>query len=453
MSWRRPWATERRKLFAAAAWDAIVLLGLYVFIYKLRLGEIPPDWGGLAKTTTAWICLSYLFGRYSGKSDKDEGPIGRSRRVLGVAVIMIGGTLAVGWATNSTEAATKLKGFLLPLLAGSMLLSEFFLAATKSAVKKRGVLIIAPKREQTILKKVILTMGEESGRIEFDDDSAMLKALRSEGEASREVVISDSNRLEDGDIEEVLAQKGQGREIFRLIEWSEIRLGRIPPELASREWLMNEVGMNLQAGSLTWRIKRLGDVTAGMVLISALVPIAALVAILIYLEDKGPVLYRQKRTGLHGKTITIWKFRSMKVDAEVNGAVWSGKGDKRITNVGRFIRRCRIDEIPQLIGVLRGELSLIGPRPERPEIEEVLERQIPHYRARHWIRPGLSGWAQVSYPYGASIEDTRNKLAYDLYYLKNAGIGLDLLIFAKTIRLVMFGKGAIAKDRHNRINR
>ena len=117
--------------------------------------------------------------------------------------------------------------------------------------------------------------------------------------------------------------------------------------------------------------------------------------------------------------------------------------------LGRFLRKCRIDEIPQLIGLLKGDLSLIGPRPERPEIEVELEQAIPHYRARHWIRPGLSGWAQVNYPYGASIEDSRNKLAYDLYYLKNAGIGLDLLIFAKTIRLVMFGKGAIAKGAHS----
>jgi len=447
LGWQRPWATERRRLFAAAAWDAIVLFTLYVCIYRLRLGEIPPDWGGWLKTTLAWLCFSYLFGRYSGRNGEDEGPIGRSKRALGVTVLIIGGTLAVGWATNSTEAATKLKGFVLPLLAGSMVLSEIFLAATKRAVLKRNAWIIVPRREQAVVQKELLTMRDQPGHIEIVDDSELLNKLRNRLETSREVVISDSTRLEDGEIEEVLIQEGQGRKIYRLISWSEVRLGRIPPELASREWLMNEVGMNLRAGSLTWRIKRLADVTVGITLISLLIPIAALVSALIYLEDKGPVLYRQKRTGLHGKTITISKFRSMRVGAETCGAVWSGKDDRRITKIGRIIRRCRIDEIPQLIGVLRGELSLIGPRPERPEIEVELEKSIPHYRARHWIRPGLSGWAQVNYPYGASIEDSRNKLAYDLYYLKNAGIGLDLLIFAKTIRLVMFAKGAIAKGK------
>ena len=329
-----------------------------------------------------------------------------------------------------------------------MVLSEIFLAATKRAVLKRNAWIIVPRREQAVVQKELLTMRDQPGHIEVVDDSDLLNKLRNKIETSREIVISDSTRLEDGEIEEVLVQEGQGRKIYRLISWSEVRLGRIPPELASREWLMNEVGMNLRAGSLTWRIKRLADVTVGITLISLLIPIAALVSALIYLEDKGPVLYRQKRTGLHGKTITISKFRSMRVGAETSGAVWSGKDDRRITKIGRIIRRCRIDEIPQLIGVLRGELSLIGPRPERPEIEVELEKAIPHYRARHWIRPGLSGWAQVNYPYGASIEDSRNKLAYDLYYLKNAGIGLDLLIFAKTIRLVMFAKGAIAKGKY-----
>ena len=449
MNLKRPWATERRKLLAAAAWDAVVLFAIYVYTYRFRLGEFPADWGGWIKTVTAWVFLSYLFGRYSGVNDKDEGPIGRWRRGLGVAIVIITVTLAAGWATNSTEAATKLKGFLLPLLGGTMILSEIFLEATRSAVLKRDVRIIAPKREQAILQKEIVTMRDVPCNADFVENSRILRELKYESQASVEIVISDSTRLEDGEIEEVLIQKGQGRKIFRLISWSEIRLGRIPPELASREWLMNEVGMSLQAGSLTWRIKRLADVTVGILLISVLWPVALLVSILIFWEDKGPVLYRQKRTGLHGRTITVSKFRSMRVGAETSGAVWSGKGDKRITKIGRFIRRCRIDEIPQLIGVLRGDLSLIGPRPERPEIEVELEQVIPHYRARHWIRPGLSGWAQVNYPYGASIEDSRNKLAYDLYYLKNAGIGLDMLIFAKTIRLVMFGKGAIAKSVHS----
>ena len=135
----------------------------------------------------------------------------------------------------------------------------------------------------------------------------------------------------------------------------------------------------------------------------------------------------------------------MRVNAEANGAQWASKRDPRITNIGRFLRATRIDELPQLINVINGDLSLIGPRPERPEIEEDLEQQIPHYRVRHWIRPGLSGWAQVCYPYGASVEDSRAKLSYDLYYLRNSNLFLDFLITIKTIRLVTGAKGASPK--------
>jgi len=161
----------------------------------------------------------------------------------------------------------------------------------------------------------------------------------------------------------------------------------------------------------------------------------------IWIEDRGPVFYSQIRSGLYGKPIRIWKLRSMRVDAELSGIQWAKKSDSRITRSGAILRQLRVDELPQLWGVLRGELSLIGPRPERPEMEVNLEKQIPYYRVRHWIRPGLSGWAQVNYPYGNSVADSRMKLSYDLYYLRNAGILLDLLILIKTIRLVARREG------------
>jgi lipopolysaccharide/colanic/teichoic acid biosynthesis glycosyltransferase len=165
-------------------------------------------------------------------------------------------------------------------------------------------------------------------------------------------------------------------------------------------------------------------------------------ALLIRLEDRGPVFYSQERTGLYGSPIRVWKLRTMRVGAEAHGARWASRNDPRITRVGVWLRRLRLDELPQLVSVLMGDMSLIGPRPERPELEETLERQIPHYRVRHWVRPGLSGWAQVCYPYGASVEDSRMKLSYDLYYLRNASLMLDILILIKTIRLVAGARGA-----------
>ena len=153
--------------------------------------------------------------------------------------------------------------------------------------------------------------------------------------------------------------------------------------------------------------------------------------------------HSQRRSGLYGESYRVRKLRSMRTDAERQGARWASRGDDRITRVGHWLRRLRLDELPQLLAVLSGEMSLIGPRPERPELELDLERQIPHYRIRHWLRPGLSGWAQVCYPYGASVEDSRMKLAYDLYYLRNANLLLDLLILFKTIRLLAGARGAV----------
>ena len=165
--------------------------------------------------------------------------------------------------------------------------------------------------------------------------------------------------------------------------------------------------------------------------------------LLIWIEDRHSVFYSQERSGLGGEPFLIWKLRSMRVDAEEAGPQWVRQQDQRITRIGALLRRTRLDELPQLWAVVTGDMSLIGPRPERPHFEEELEEQIPHYRLRHSIRPGLSGWAQVNYPYGASVEDAANKLSYDLYYMRNFSIWLDLLVMIKTVRLVFNAGGAV----------
>jgi lipopolysaccharide/colanic/teichoic acid biosynthesis glycosyltransferase len=168
-----------------------------------------------------------------------------------------------------------------------------------------------------------------------------------------------------------------------------------------------------------------------------------LAAIAIVLESGFPILYRQERVGRGGRTLVIWKFRSMRQDAEADGkACWAQAGDPRCTRVGRFIRKLRIDELPQLFNVLIGDLSLVGPRPERPEFVSRLASEIPFYNARHSVNPGITGWAQVRYAYGASTEDAKRKLEYDLYYVKNHTLFLDVLILLETIRVVLRGEGA-----------
>ncbi len=171
-------------------------------------------------------------------------------------------------------------------------------------------------------------------------------------------------------------------------------------------------------------------------------PIALLTAILIKIESPGPILYKQERVGKNGHPFTLMKFRSMGLDAEKGGPVWASSGDDRATRVGRIIRKIRVDEIPQFWNILRGEMSFVGPRPERPHFVSQLAEEIPYYEQRHLIAPGLTGWAQIKYPYGASIEDARQKLQYDLYYIKNQSLVLDAIILFETVKIIMFGRGA-----------
>ena len=188
------------------------------------------------------------------------------------------------------------------------------------------------------------------------------------------------------------------------------------------------------------RARRLIDVALASVIGLLTSPLMLLTALAIKLESRGPVFYLQERAGLNNTTFRIIKFRSMRVDAEANGPVWAHEGDSRVTRVGRWIRKRRVDELPQLFNIIRGEMSLIGPRPERPVFIKQLEQRIPYYSERHLVKPGLTGWAQVRYPYGASLEDAREKHQYDLYYIKNQSPTLDALILFETARIVLYGR-------------
>ena len=192
---------------------------------------------------------------------------------------------------------------------------------------------------------------------------------------------------------------------------------------------------------LALRLKRLVDVALAGIILAGGWPVMALIAVCIKLDTPGRVFYRQTRTGKGGRAIRIIKFRTMVEDAEKDGVAWAAIDDPRVTRVGRWLRRWRLDELPQAWNVLRGEMSCIGPRPERPEFTQRLESAIPYYELRHLVRPGITGWAQVMHPYGASVRDATRKLEYDLYYIKNYSLLLDLLIVLKTLRVMAFGFG------------
>ena len=217
--------------------------------------------------------------------------------------------------------------------------------------------------------------------------------------------------------------------------------GEVPIESLKASWLI--YGAGFEQGGLRAFVKRAFDVLVSTVLVVLTLPLMLATALAIRLESPGPVIYRQERVGRGGRRFVCFKFRSMRADAEGDGvARWAIQSDPRVTRVGRFIRKTRIDELPQLINVLRGEMSFVGPRPERPGFVNELKQTIPYYDLRHSVKPGITGWAQVRYSYGASVEDARKKLQFDLYYVKNHSLFLDLLILVETVRVVLFREGA-----------
>ena len=217
--------------------------------------------------------------------------------------------------------------------------------------------------------------------------------------------------------------------------------GQLKIDYLNAGWLVFGPGFNQSSHRTS--IKRVFDLSCTLVLLVISAPIMLLTALLIVLESRGPVLYRQERVGAHGRVFKVIKFRSMRTDAEKDGTPrFAAAQDDRVTRVGRVIRTFRVDEIPQLVNVLKGEMSLVGPRPERPFFVSQLTEALPYYAARHSLKPGITGWAQVCYQYGATLEDSREKLQYDLYYVKNHSLRLDILILLKTVAVVLSGKGS-----------
>ena len=229
--------------------------------------------------------------------------------------------------------------------------------------------------------------------------------------------------------------------LLSLIRLFEQEQDRLPPAFIPEELLSYDDLPWLAPFSVQAQLKRLADVLLSALLLLITGPIIGVAAFLIRLEDQGPVFYTQLRSGWLGQPFKVLKLRTMTVQPSDVPATWTILGDHRITNVGYWLRRFRIDELPQLLNVLKGEMSLIGPRPERPELEHNLELQIPHYCKRHWMRPGLSGWAQVCAPYASSVEDSDLKLSYDLYYLRYFSTWLDLIILFRTVKTILKAQG------------
>lgn len=256
-----------------------------------------------------------------------------------------------------------------------------------------------------------------------------------------EIVVAIRERRGGGlPVTELLECKLRGVGILDLPAFFERQTGILPLEAINASWMIFSDGFS--QGITRDVVKRLFDVLVSGAFLLLTLPLMLLTGVLIRMESKGPVFYTQVRVGQYGKPFTIYKFRSMYTDAEKDGRpVWAAKNDDRTTRIGRLIRRLRIDELPQTINVFLGHMSFVGPRPERPYFVDELAAQIPFFHARHSVKPGITGWAQVKFPYGASVEDAMSKLQYDLYYVKNHSLFLDIMILLQTAQVVVLGKG------------
>ena len=256
-----------------------------------------------------------------------------------------------------------------------------------------------------------------------------------------EVVLALQERRNSLPLKDLLRIKTKGVHVNDFSSFIERETGRVDLDTINPSWLIFSDGFS-SGRMFSSAVKRIFDITASVILLVLTFPIIALFALLVKIDSKGPAFFRQQRVGLFGEPFTVIKLRSMRTDAEKDGAKWAEENDPRVTRLGRFIRKVRIDELPQTWSVLKGEMSFVGPRPEVPSFVDSLEEEIPFYGERHMVKPGITGWAQINYPYGASVEDSRCKLEYDLYYAKNYTPFLDFVILLQTLRVILWPEGA-----------
>jgi sugar transferase (PEP-CTERM system associated) len=282
--------------------------------------------------------------------------------------------------------------------------------------------------------------GKLEGAVTRDSVAAHLMEVVKKQKVHR-VIVAMPDRRGTIPMQELLELRMQGVKIEEATSWLEKISGKIEVDSLYPSWLVFSEGFRRSTAFIV--IRRLLSITISLIGLILAAPLLPLIMLAIRLDSRGPVFYTQTRVGKAGRVFKVVKFRTMRQDAEaVSGPKWAGESDPRVTRVGKFLRSSRLDEIPQLWCVLKGDMAFVGPRPERPEFIEWLSKEIPYYGVRHMVRPGLTGWAQVKYKYGSTIEDSREKLQYDLYYIKNASIGFDLLIMFLTVKTVLLRRGA-----------
>ena len=392
---------------------------------------------------------------------------------IGVNLILIG-SLFIGGAYTSTSIASRPKlplntFFIVIAAAIPSLLFVYLLGPERfTAILGRGVfpasivtfgilamigrLVINHLFSDSKKRSQIIFLGKEDAHIRLttslNASSLSLESKRVVNLAELDhnnlptaIVICPDHKPSENEQHTLLELRLSGVPIFSLSDFFESFLFLVPVQDINNDWFIRTEGFTMLHSSVATRLKRGADILAALTLLCLSLPIMAISALFIALSSRGPIIFSQTRVGKEGKSFTLIKFRTMRLDAEKSGAQWASYNDSRIFPFGHFLRKTRIDELPQCWNILKGEMSFIGPRPERPEFTSTLAEKIPYYDLRHIIKPGLTGWAQVCYPYGASTEDALRKLQYDLYYIKNYSLILDLNIILRTVLVTLGLRG------------
>lgn len=440
----------------------ITLVLLWVGIPPAQ-GPVIPLFGAISVEPFAlgfWLValISMISaGLYSGETVADFGVLMRVGISCGVtlAFSLVAGSyahaaLGVGDQTANLPIAAALVWFAWVALSRAGFATTFELG-----LLKRRILVLGVGRQAARIAELVETVRNchfvpvsfialpgERAYVHHDTRSA--EELNSLSElASRlgftEIIVAAGERR-GLPVQQLLHCKLSGINVTEFLDFWERETRTVDLEALRPSWLFYSDGFRCRARDAAF--KRAFDLAASLGLLILTLPVQLVTVLLIKLDSRGPILYRQERVGLQGRTFTILKFRSMHIDAEGDGRPrWAGERDRRVTRVGRIIRKLRIDELPQVVNVLCGDMSFVGPRPERPFFVEQLSQAIPYYAERHCVRPGITGWAQVNFDYGASVEDARKKLGFDLYYVKNHSIFLDFVILLRTVSVV-FSCGA-----------
>lgn len=401
-----------------------------------------------------------LVGVYREGAQRKTNKEKLGRAVLGcLLAVPIAYQLAVKTEVEG-DHAHQLMGFAIAyLVAGLILVRGLLLSAWRGALVQQRVLIIgtgseaqsvaADLRSRRLRSHAVVgfypagetSLPSDDKRFNIFPRALNIQDIVQRHDVNQIIVAVKEQRGGNVPMDQLLSARIQGVPVMDLADFYEQTTGEVPIDSLKASWLVYGRGFVQHRTRIV--TKRIFDILSSLTLLLIASPAMLITMLAIKLESKGPVIYRQERVGLGGRTFMCLKFRSMRTDAEKDGvAVWATKNDSRITRVGAFIRKTRIDELPQLISVLKGEMSMVGPRPERPTFVAQLREQIPYYDIRHSVKPGVTGWAQVRYAYGASVEDALHKHQYDLYYVKNNSLFLDLLVLFETVSVVLFREGA-----------